>query len=179
MKTVKSALWNVIRRRKADEKSLRDILSEIPIFEGLNLKELEFVSRILHQRKYAPKELIFKEAEAGNGMYIIKSGFVSIYSEEHDTEFVKLQDGQFFGELSLVDGSPRSASAKAVGDCVLFGFFKPDLIQVLEKNPKIGIKVLFNLSRVLSERLRHTNQQYIQIQTELQQLQQAAAEVGE
>tara|TARA_B110000483_G_scaffold80874_1_gene100571 strand:- start:2052 stop:2570 length:519 start_codon:yes stop_codon:yes gene_type:complete len=167
MKQIVNALWSEIYTQKKKNQDLVPILRDVAIFEGLTTKELMFIGRILHQRTYSPKELIFKEGEAGNGMYIIKTGNVVIFSEETQTEYAKLTAGTFFGELSLVDGAPRSASAKSKDDCKLFGFFKPDLLSLMEKNHHIGSKVLMNLSRVLSTRLRNTNQQWLELQKEV------------
>lgn len=163
MKKVSNAIWDRVRMKKS-ESSIIPILKEIPIFENLKIKELEFLSRILHLRTYSPKELIFRENEAGNGMYIIRKGVVNIYSEETQTQYAQLKEGQFFGELSLVDGAPRSASALCSEDTELFGFFKPDLFKVIEKNPKMGTTILLNLAKVLSVRLRTTNAQWLELQ---------------
>lgn len=162
MKQLSNALWSAITPKRSNS-SLIPILQKISIFEGLNNKELNFVARILHQRHYHPKELIFREGEAGNGMYIIHHGTVVIYSEESQTEYAKLTEGLFFGELSLVDGAPRSASAKCSRDTELFGLFKPDLFKIIDQNPKAGTKILLNLSKVLSERLRNTSAQWLDL----------------
>lgn len=165
MEILNNALWSALFPKKTNS-SLIPILKNIAIFEGLNDKELDFIARILHQRDYAPKELIFKQGDAGNGMYIVRKGKVLIFNDETQTEYARLIDGQFFGELSLVDGAPRSASASCTEDTELFGFFKPDLFKVIDKNPHIGNKIMLNLARVLAERLRTTNEQWLECQKE-------------
>ena len=137
-----------------------EIIENIPIFEGLSKKGYKLISSILHLREYGKGELIFNEGEAGNGMYIIQKGKVKVYSKNKNDEemiYAILFDHDFFGEVSLVDQGPRSATAIAEEDSILFGFFKPDLLTLIEKNPKIGTKILLNLSSFMGLRLRETN----------------------
>lgn len=168
MKQLANSLWTSISFKKSGNDSLVSNLKDIAIFQGLSNKDLEFVARILHQRQYSPQELIFKEGEASNGMYIIHHGSVQIYSAETQTQYALLKNGMFFGELALVDSVPRSASAKCTEDTELFGFFKPDLNKIIEKNPKAGVKILQNLGQVLSERLRTTNAHWIELKKEVE-----------
>lgn len=170
MKTVFHSLWSTVVAGERRKRSLLQILRQIPIFEGLNPLELRFVVRILHERKYEANELVFREGEAGNGMYIIQSGSVRITGQGSLGEVVQyahLYERQFFGELSLVDGEPRSATAIIDGAAVLYGFFKPDLLELIAKNPQLGSKILFNLTSVLATRLRDTNTKLIDLQGRL------------
>ena len=81
--------------------------------------------------------------------------------------YATLFDRQFFGELSLVDGQPRSASAICSEQSTLYGFFKPDLLELIDKHPSIGTKVLFNLTTVLGNRLRDSNVKLMEFQGQL------------
>ena len=75
-----------------------------------------------------------------------------------------MHDGDFFGELALLDDAPRSASAAAVTPCVMFGFAQPDLFGIIERNPHLGVKIVTMLAKIIGERLRATNEQLNQIQ---------------
>ena len=72
------AFWSTIFVGDAKRRSLHEILRQIPVFQDLTIFDLKFVVPILHQREYQKGELIFREGEAGNGMYIVQSGQVDI-----------------------------------------------------------------------------------------------------
>ena len=67
-----------------------------------------------------------------------------------------LKNGEFFGELALLDESPRSATATAGEKTQILGFFRPDFLNLLSTEPKLGAKVLLKLSQILAMRLRTT-----------------------
>lgn len=170
MQKIFHALWSTMFVGDEKRRSLHEILKQIPVFQDLTAFELKFVVPILHQREFQKGELIFREGEAGNGMYIVQSGRVDICghsSSGEDILYASLFDRQFFGELSLVDGQPRSATATCSEQSTLYGFFKPDLLELIDKHPSIGTKVLFNLTNVLGSRLRDSNVKLMEFQTQL------------
>ena len=77
-----------------------------------------------------------------------------------------IQKGDFFGELALVDGEKRSASAVAKSDSRLSVIFKPDLDEFIEKYPKKGIQILKGIAEITTVRLRTLNEDYFKIRTE-------------
>ena len=155
-----NTLWgNIFRVRHKEENTLLKILQKVPIFEGLNNRELSQIERILHTREYRPEETIFHQGDPGLGMYIIESGSVDILSDPGKDILAELRDGDFFGELALLDEAPRTATAVAKSRCKMLCFFQPDLFDLLERNPHLGVKVLFRLARIIGERLRRTNEQ--------------------
>ena len=82
-----------------------------------------------------------------------------IRDRDSSTTFASLKSGDFFGELALLDEEPRSASAVSTQPSTLIGFFRTDLLTLMKRSPELGNKILLNLSRVLGERLRRTNQE--------------------
>ena len=94
-------------------------------------------------------------------MYVILNGKIEIKDPESGSIFASLNSGDFFGELALLDEEPRSASAVCNEPSRLIGFFRSDLLTVIKRYPKLGNKILLNLSRVLGERLRETNKNII------------------
>ena len=94
------------------------------------------------------------------GMFIIISGAVEIYLDNAGTKNVlaELSDHDFFGEIALLDEEPRSAGAIATKPSTLLGFFRPDLLSLMDRNPALSSKILTNLGAVLAERLRKTNE---------------------
>jgi CRP/FNR family transcriptional regulator, cyclic AMP receptor protein len=143
-----------------DESEVYALLRATPLFQQLSFRELRQIESILHERSYMPNEIIFEQGEEGLGLYVVRSGRVSVSSVENgrERELAALNRGQFFGELALLDGSPRSAQARAVEQTELIGFFRPDLQKLLDTNPKIAAKFSVELARWIGKRLRETIQ---------------------
>ena len=153
---MQNPVWAYIFRPNKEERSLADLLSKLPVFDGLSRGQLKQIMRILHERTYVDGETIFNEAEPGAGLYIIESGRVAISKQIRDGSPVALAEfvaGNFFGELALIEEIPRSATAKAVEKTNLLAFPKPDLDRLIERQPQLAVKVLYNLSRLVAQRL--------------------------
>jgi len=161
--TRKSSLWhNFFRQHAAEDKSIEAVLAKVPIFSQLTPHELAKVGSIVHRREYSSGELVFSQGDPGLGMYVIEDGEVEInFIEDNGSRklLAKLVSGDFFGELSLLDESPRSATAVAQKNSKIIGFFRPDLIDLLNRSPKAGTKILFKLGEVIGTRLRITNEE--------------------
>lgn len=152
-----SALWENFFKQEKKTPNFRAVIKDIPLFSELSRSDLASIERILHVRNYKAGETIFSQGDPGVGMFIISAGVVNIIQEPNDQLLATLNKGSFFGELSLLDEAPRSATARAVKECELLGFFQPDLFSVMAKNPKLGVKLLLQLAKIIGERLRHTN----------------------
>lgn len=159
------SLWGNIFRSSEDTVSA--LLRGIPLFSDLSRRELSAVESILHRREYDPDEVLFHQGDPGVGMYIIQEGTIEILYEPTADTLAELTDGDFFGELSLLNETPRSATAVARTDSVLYGLFRPDLLDLVERDPSLGIQILLRMGRVLSERLVKTNEQVQQLREQL------------
>ena len=151
---------NIFRRRDKEETDGFEILKKVPIFQDLSRREFYKIENILHRRNWSADEAIVNEGYPGVGMYIIVSGEVRITQAGDDgvqQQLATLISGDFFGEQALLDESPRTASALAVESCSVIGFFRPDLLELIESNPRLGLKIVMRLSQMISVRLRHTN----------------------
>ena len=73
-------------------------------------------------------------------------------------QYWQLKEGNFFGELTLLDEKSRSAAAVSRENSVILGFFRPDLLDLLKRKPSFGIKILLNLASIIGDRLRDTNE---------------------
>lgn len=135
------------------------LLRDIPLFDGLSRGELSAIKSILHRREYDPGEVLFHQGNPGVGMYIIREGTIEIVYEPTDDTLAELSDGDFFGELALLNETPRSATAVARTGAVLYGLFRPDLLGLVEREPSLGVQILLRMSQVISERLIHANEQ--------------------
>ncbi len=170
-----SVIWrNIFSERSVRKGSVEEILSKVPAFANLSPRELKEVAAIVHRREYRTGEPVFYQGDPGLGMYIIQEGSVSIAITDKDDgqkELAILNEGDFFGELGLLDESPRSANAICKTDCNLIGFFRPDLFELIEKKPALGIKIVLKLSEIVAERLRNTDKELSKVRGELEAIQ--------
>tara|TARA_X000000368_G_scaffold190897_1_gene150516 strand:+ start:259 stop:744 length:486 start_codon:yes stop_codon:yes gene_type:complete len=153
------AIYQNYFKKGNDVNPIIQVLENVPIFEHLTAKELSEVVRLTHERTYKKDEHIFKKLAPAEGMYVILDGGVLITDSDSETIFATLESGDFFGELALLDEEPRSASAISTMPSRLIGFFRTDLLTLMKRSPELGNKILLNLSRILGERLRRTNQE--------------------
>jgi CRP-like cAMP-binding protein len=159
--------------RSSDEEPVYTLLRDIPLFDGLSTGELSDVKAILHRREYTPEEVLFRQGNPGVGMYIIREGTIDILDETTGDTLAELSDGDFFGEMALLNETPRSATAMARTESVLYGLFRPDLLGLVERDPALGVQILLRMSRVISERLVHTNDTVRELRARLQELTEA------
>lgn len=157
--------WDNIFKTNRQEKNVHYALKNNILFQELNGRELQLLKNIVNVRHYRTGETIFNQGEVGVGMYIIVSGSVDISVEESSavgegprSNFItRLAEGDFFGEIALVEETGRrTATATAHEESVLIGFFKPDLMEIISRNPAAGVKILIGLGRVLGTRLAET-----------------------
>jgi CRP-like cAMP-binding protein len=151
-------LWSNIFQSAASRKDVdaetSQILRRIPVFEELGRRELSAVVRILYERSYQAEELIFRQNDPGVGMYIIVQGTIAILREPSHQLLAELHDGDFFGEMALLDEQPRSATAIAKAPSRVLGFFQPELFGLIERHPQLGVKIVLRLARIIGQRLR-------------------------
>jgi len=170
-----NALWrNLFSQRVIREGTIEEVLSKVPAFANLAPRELKEVAAIVHKREYRIGEPVFYQGDPGLGMYIVKDGEVSIVIQGKDgneEELALFGDGDFFGELALLDESPRSANAVCKTECTLIGFFRPDLFELIEKNTTLGIKIVLKLAEIVAQRLRHTDKELSKVKSQLERLQ--------
>lgn len=163
-------LWSDLfsGRRKASD--LAKILHENILFSTLNRRELRYLSNFVYERVFEAGEQIFRHGDRGVGMYLIVSGRIAIKTIQRNEEvfITELGKGSFLGELALVDPEHlRSAHAVVTEPSRLIGFFKPDLEGILQSNPAMGVKILYQLSTVLGRRLLETTQRITVLQNQL------------
>lgn len=172
-------LWDNIFNRPKKEDEVRATLKSNILFRDLSDREMKLVEEIVHVRHFHAGEPIFRQNEIGVGMYIVVKGRVEIYVTDGDSVFddgreifiTQLLASDFFGELALVEeNGRRTASAVARDESVLIGFFKPDLHEIVKRNPSAGIKILTRLSEVLGRRLKETTDKVSDLRRALKEL---------
>src|SRR6266550_5943558 len=134
----------------------QELLAHIPLFESLTPQDIDALSNRLEEITYAEGQVIFKQGEEGSSLFIIDDGAVEIsYGEGRGrVALASLYNGQYFGELSLFDGSPRSATATAMKRSRLIRLDREDLVDFVNKNPSAALRIIAEMG----ERLRQTNE---------------------
>jgi uncharacterized membrane protein len=133
-----------------------ELLANIPLFESLTEDDLASLSNRLEEIAYNEGDVIFAQGDEGSSLFIIDDGGVEI-SYGDGTAKVRLAalfTGQYFGELSLFDGAPRSATATAIKRSRLIRLDREDLVDFVNKNPAAALRIIAEMS----ERLRQTNE---------------------
>lgn len=133
------------------------ILKKVPIFQMLSKENIDFIVERLKFKTFAANETICKIGDPGDEMYIVISGKVKICiygSEEEEQIVATLNPGDYFGEMALLTGEPRSASVIAMEDSETFMLHKNDFDVILEKFPSISL----SMGKIVSKRLRDTLQ---------------------
>ena len=145
---------------------IMEILGKTSLFEGLNEEQLKRIASIAEQREYSFGETIFEEGAPGDALYIVEEGEVKIVKKdirkEKDRTLIILGGGKFFGEMAFFDQAPRSAGAVAIASTTLWRITVEKFTTTLaEEDPEILIKVLRNVNKALSQRLRRLDEEII------------------
>jgi CRP/FNR family transcriptional regulator, cyclic AMP receptor protein len=136
--------------------SRQELLANIPLFESLTPEDLDALSRRLEQVEYPEGEVIFRQGDEGSALFVIEDGAVEISYGEGRGKIIlaTLFTGQYFGELSLFDGAPRSATATSAKQSRMIRLDREHLVDFVNKNPSAALRIIAEMS----ERLRQTNE---------------------
>ena len=130
--------------------------AELPLYQSLDEAQIAELNELLEDVSYPAGEVIFHQNEPGDAAYIIRTGAVRIWTHDEDAREVtlaRLGPNDFFGELAVLDGGPRSASASADGDTVLGRLSKEHMHRFLLAQPAAALIMIQEIGR----RLRQTN----------------------
>lgn len=134
------------------------VLKSVPLFYDLEEKDLQRIAELMTVKTYGKDEMIIFEDDLGRNMFVIKDGRVKISGISNEGEeaiFSIFHEGDFFGELSIIDGLPRSATATAIDEVELWVLNRGDFLALLESYPQVAITLL----KELAERLRRSDSQ--------------------
>lgn len=141
--------------------STSEFLNKIPVFQGLAQEELVDILRTLRPVNYQAGEIIFREDDEGKGAFIIQEGKVEIFisNAQKSLTVTRLHAGEIFGELALIDGSPRSAGARTLTQCSLLFIEKREFDYLRRQLRPAAFHLLRIFSNELCVRIRETNEQ--------------------
>lgn len=125
-------------------------LKHVPIFAELNDETLEWLTDIGMRKSFKKDSMIMQEKDAGNMFFVIATGSVKISrinNEGREIILAILQQSNFFGEMSILDGFSRSANAIALEDSDLFLIKREEFVNLLNKHPMVSLTLLKELSK--------------------------------
>jgi CRP-like cAMP-binding protein/CO dehydrogenase nickel-insertion accessory protein CooC1 len=137
-----------------------DLLRTMDIFEALPSEELETIAQLLRERRLAEAEVLCRQGDPGDALFIVTGGRIRLSTTDpsgNEKVLTYFTDGQFFGEMSLLTGAPRSATATAESDSQLLVLDKNSFDQLLANHAQIMREML----KVVSQRTLQTNQQLL------------------
>jgi CRP-like cAMP-binding protein len=137
-----------------------DIVRQARLFEMLSPAEVEVLAELSKACHFAAGEVVFKEGEAGDSLYLLASGEVEVSVRNAagaEKTLARFAPPEVFGEMSLIDKEPRSATARALGEATALRLTAENFT-AFRKHSRDGFTfVVMNIARVLSSRLRETN----------------------
>lgn len=141
----------------------------LDVFANMSEEELAVVTRSLSRRSYREGERVFREGDSGNELYIIAKGSASVWLRLAGTgraaRLITFSPGTVFGEMALLDQETRSATVEADEELVCYVLTRDNFDRLTTEHPSIAIKLLTNLGRELSGRLRRANWTIYQLAT--------------
>lgn len=135
-------------------------LKKIPLFSNLTSDHLAKVAAIGREVEVGGSQVVFREGDVGTDFYVIVSGRVRISKMVPgvgEEALAILEPGSYFGEMALIDDTPRSADAIAHTPCKLWVMQKQDLEELMFLHKDLAYELLWTFVRTLSTRLRETN----------------------
>jgi len=155
-------------------------LKETDIFKNLSTEQISKVLDICHTVAFSEDDIIMKEGDVGDRMYLIREGTVEVIkklimdgldddSAEKNKVFTRLDADMHpvFGEIALLEEMPRTATVRAITNCILLEITKNDFTKLAENNIELGYSILLNLARIVSSRLRKADEDTIKLATVL------------
>jgi len=142
--------------------SIRDLLHQVTFLQDLDDQTLSILAALLVSRTIRGGEVIFRELDHSDALYIVEQGRVVVSKHvrgDVDIVLTRFHPGDFFGEMGLFDAAPRSATAHAESDTVLWQLGRHAFEQVLSDYPAMAARICYRLVTVFIQRLRATNEQ--------------------
>ncbi len=140
--------------------SLADTLRRVPILAALKEEHLEMLSKLANIRTFSQDEVIIRQGDPGAGLFVIIAGSVNVTFREKpgkpEIKLNTLSKGEFFGEMSLIDGYPRSATVTARDETQVVELDRWVFLDALRREPNIAVAMLPILTRRIRSLQEHT-----------------------
>jgi CRP/FNR family cyclic AMP-dependent transcriptional regulator len=142
--------------------SIQDFLHKVTFLQDLDDQALSILTPLLVAKTIKSGAVIFRELDASDALYIVEQGGVVVSKHvagEVDIVLTRFHPGDFFGEMGLFDAAPRSATAHAESDTILWQLGRDAFRRILSDHPAMAARICYRLVTVFIQRLRATNEQ--------------------
>jgi diguanylate cyclase (GGDEF)-like protein len=138
-----------------------EFLSHIEIFSLLKPEEINSIACLFKTHEINDGEVLFREGDEGNELFIVKSGTVASsirLPDGGERQVALFNAGNFFGEMSIFENAPRSATCYCTEHCTLLGLHEKDFYSMIEQYPDIATKIMYRMLNITTQRLRDTGE---------------------
>lgn len=140
-----------------------DGLKGSPLFKAMSASDIKSLENIFSIRRIPAGKTIFIENMPGESLYLIKQGTVRIsrmLAEGDEQVLIDLGPDDVFGEMAVLDGGKRSATARIAEDVILYGLARKDFELLANTDPRLGLLLTLNIVRIFSSRVRNSQKDY-------------------
>lgn len=142
-----------------------DMIAETQLFADFDWKDIEALAGYVQCYQVAAGTVVFNEGDPGNYTCLLVKGEVEILKNDHEgtlRRIVLVNRGKTIGEMSIVDGEPRSATCVASQDSVLLLLTKENYLRIIKERPVLAVHILSKLAKLMSQRLRSASGQLVE-----------------
>ncbi|MDD2913834.1 MAG: cyclic nucleotide-binding domain-containing protein [Gallionella sp.] len=144
----------------ASSARIASMLEKVQMFKDLEWVQIEILSEYIQLYRAAPGAIVFREGERGDFMCIVLQGKLEVHKENNlhiDKTITTIHAGRSLGEMTIVDGEPRSATAVAIEQSLLAVLTQENFLKIMRDKPSLSSKLLLKIAQLLSQRLRQTS----------------------
>lgn len=166
--------WGNMTLRGNKQENLPDILARLALFDTLTRQELHTIERIVHRRRFVPGEMI---PTPQSGLFVVVSGVVHVVqrrSNGEQTVLDTLRAGELIGEIVPLGDTQPATSILSAEQSELVGFFRTDLVDLINTHPRMGFKILCRLAQIMSHRMQPAMTDLRKIRTTLMKMENAS-----
>ncbi len=138
-----------------------DFLNTVEIFSLLRPEEIQSIAGLFSVHEIGEGEVLFREGDEGNQLFIVKSGTVASsirIPDGGERQIAQFKAGNFFGEMSIFENAPRSATCLSLEKSSLLGLHEKDFYRMIEEYPDIATKIMYRMLNITAQRLRDTGE---------------------
>jgi CRP-like cAMP-binding protein len=133
---------------KSELKRARDSLAQVPLFAGLPPRHLKRVGDLTEEVRFMEGASVVRQGEPGDTFYVILEGEAKVAGPSGRV-VNRLRPGEFFGEISLLDGGPRTASVVAETPLKMLSLSRSSLLRLVQREPAVGVRLLAHVAMML------------------------------
>ncbi len=148
--------WNnIFKKTRSESDQITQFWKNTPLFKNIPARHIHALADNMHVRNFQKDESVFRQGDQGAGAILVLEGNVKVMA--NNTLLADLEEGDFFGEITLAETDKRTADACCVKNSRLVYFLKQDVEEWIEIEPRLGTIFMMNLASILAQRLHMAN----------------------